>query len=49
MKIKDALKPSNVSIQKQEENPYCTNCNRLKIKHSRDQTDNCMRAIYLKS
>lgn len=49
MKIKDALKPSNVSVIKQEENPYCINCNRLKIKHSRDQTENCVRAIYLRA
>lgn len=49
MKIKDALKPSNVSVKKEKENPYCPNCKKLKINHSREQTDNCITAIYLRA
>ena len=50
MKIKEALQASSVTYYPKQAapNPICSNCNRLKIKHSRDQTENCIRAIYFK-
>ena len=49
MKIKDALHPKYVIVKKPKEDPICPNCNKLKINHSRDQTENCIRARYFKA
>ena len=50
MKISELNKPSSVSYRKkQKENPICSNCDRLKTKHTDVQRENCTRAIYFKA
>ena len=50
-KISDILKNTNVVYggPKEVNQNVCSNCDRLKVKHSNDQRENCVRARYLKS
>lgn len=50
MKIKEAIQQSRVNLGKEpKESDVCDNCGRYKTKHTRDQTENCIRALYLKA
>ena len=41
---------SQVTVSKnQEKDSLCINCKKPKNKHTRPQTENCIRAIYLKA
>lgn len=48
MKISE-LKSQVTISKKQDTDSLCINCRKPKIKHTRPQTENCIRAIYFKA
>lgn len=51
MKIKEVLSKQGVSFSgpKEKNKTLCDNCGRPKLRHTSDQTTNCITALYLKA